>query len=280
MQHAGTAWDSGEKSQKAVRVDIDVKSYLARYFDPAKPACNGALKIGSTGCLNQKPPPMPAAKDGQRRRGGSKDFNFRDTRRRAGEPARHIVNLTLVDSGQDQCREPSEWRQAQTLALLRLGRKKTIAVPIHQGLHHWVLGHVGLEQDAARSSRPAGAAGHLVKQLIGALGRAQVTARKPEIRIDHANQGQQWKMMPLSYNLRSDQQVDLLGRHALDEGGSAFGPGNRVAGDNLYSGIGEQRRRLLGDTLDARPAYRETVLVLTCGADLRRPHREAAMVTL
>ena len=60
---------------------------------------------------------------------------------------------------------------------------------------------------------PAGAARHLVQELIGALGRAQVAALEAEIGIDHADQGQHGEMVALGDDLGADQQVDLMLLH-------------------------------------------------------------------
>ena len=56
----------------------------------------------------------------------------------------------------------------------------------------------------------AGAARHLMQQLVGALGRAQVAALETEIGIHHADQGQHREMMALGDDLGADQQVDLM----------------------------------------------------------------------
>ena len=72
----------------------------------------------------------------------------------------------------------------------RLARCRKAAVAGDQRLHHRMLRQEGLQQHPARRLGAAGAAGDLVQQLEGALGRAQIAAGQAEIGIDHADQGQ------------------------------------------------------------------------------------------
>ena len=45
MQPAGSTWDSGEKSQKTIGIDIDVKPHRGRDFDPLQPPVDDALDV-------------------------------------------------------------------------------------------------------------------------------------------------------------------------------------------------------------------------------------------
>ena len=72
-----------------------------------------------------------------------------------------------------------------------------------------MLGHIGLDQAAARNRLAAGAPRHLIEQLEGALGGARVGLREAEIAVDHADQRQPRKMMALGDELRADDDIDL-----------------------------------------------------------------------
>ena len=51
-------------------------------------------------------------------------------------------------------------------------------------------GRVGLEHHTAGAPAAPGTPAHLMEQLICALGRAHVAARKAQVGIDHAHQGE------------------------------------------------------------------------------------------
>ena len=85
--------------------------------------------------------------------------------------------------------QPAKGRHAGGAPVGQFGRHEAVAVARHQRLHHRMLGHMGLHQRPARPVLAAGAAGHLVEQLEGALGRAQVAAVQAEIGIDHRRPG-------------------------------------------------------------------------------------------
>ena len=71
-----------------------------------------------------------------------------------------------------------------------------------------MLGHIGLDRP-----RPgcvaAGAAGHLIEKLEGALGGAQVAVREAEIGVDHADQRQLREVVALGDELGADDDIDL-----------------------------------------------------------------------
>jgi hypothetical protein len=72
----------------------------------------------------------------------------------------------------------------------QLGGHEAVAIIGNQCLHHRMLGRMGLHQGAAGPVLAAGAARHLVEQLEGALGRAQVAAIQTQVGIDHGDQGE------------------------------------------------------------------------------------------
>jgi hypothetical protein len=89
-----------------------------------------------------------------------------------------------------------------------------------------VVGLVGLQQASpgvpARPARP----GHLPHQLERAFRRAQVGPLQAQVGVDHADQRQQRKVVPLGHDLRADDDVGpargdlgdgLLQRAAVEE---------------------------------------------------------------
>ena len=89
-----------------------------------------------------------------------------------------------------------------------------------------------------------------MQQLIGPLGGAQIAAGHAEIGIDHADQGQQRKMVALGDDLRADQHVVAMRRHRLDQLGGGARPGQQVADHQRDPGRREPRRDLLPEPLD------------------------------
>jgi ribose/xylose/arabinose/galactoside ABC-type transport system permease subunit len=70
----------------------------------------------------------------------------------------------------------TRWRQAGGLAFGHLHGHEAVAVAGFQRLHHRMVRGIGLQQGPARPVGPAGAAGGLGQELIGAFGGAQVAA--------------------------------------------------------------------------------------------------------
>ena len=114
------------------------------------------------------------------------------------------------------------------------------------------IGIVALDEDAARLVAAAGAAGDLADLLEGALGRAQVAAGQAQVRVDHADQGEVGEMIALGDELGADDDVDLARLHPRDELGRLGRRPDRVGGDDRGPRLGEERRDLVGDPLDAR----------------------------
>ena len=95
-------------------------------------------------------------------------------------------------------------------AAFRFEREEAVAVIGEERAHHAMIGHPSLDIDDSRSLGAAGAARDLMQKLEGALGRAQIAAFETEIGVDHANQGQQRKVMAFRHDLRADQHIDLM----------------------------------------------------------------------
>ena len=95
-----------------------------------------------------------------------------------------------------------------------------------------------------------GAAGDLLDLLEGALGGAQVSAGQAEIGIDHADQGQHRKMVPLGDNLGPDQHIVAVLGHRIGQLGGGTRPRQEVADHQRGAGTREARRDLLMQALD------------------------------
>ena len=136
-------------------------------------------------------------------------------------------------------------------ALLRLAGHEAVEVARDQRLHHRMLGREGLQQHPPRRLGAAGAAGDLVQQLHRALGGAQIAAGEAEIGVHHADQRQMREMPAFGDDLRADEQIDLARRDRARRLGRGVRAGQRVARHHQAARVGEQRRRFLGDALDA-----------------------------
>ena len=140
------------------------------------------------------------------------------------------------------------------------------------------VGVMGLDIDPPRLVATTGAAGDLLDLLEAAFRRTKVAALQAEIGVDHADQGEVGEMIALGHELGADDNVDLLRVHRPDEfGGASRGP-DGVAGDDRGARVGEQRRDLVGNTLDPGTAGDQRILVAAFGAQSRRGHDVAAMV--
>ncbi len=67
---------------------------------------------------------------------------------------------------------------------------------------------MGLQITDAAALIAPGAPDHLIQQLPGALGGARITITEPEIGIDHTDQIEPGKMMPLGHELGADDDID------------------------------------------------------------------------
>ncbi len=56
------------RSQKAVRLDVDLQADARRRLDPVEPSRDRPLEVGIAARLDQEAPPMAAAQQRQRRR--------------------------------------------------------------------------------------------------------------------------------------------------------------------------------------------------------------------
>src|SRR6185437_13917404 len=126
----------------------------------------------------------------------------------------------------------------------------------------------------------AGAAGDLVEELKGPLGRAQIAAGEAEIGIDYADQRQQREVMPLCHHLRADEYVNEVAGDALDELGRGARAGQRVARHHRKPRRRKARRHLLGETLDAGTTGGEARGVAAIGTERRQRLAMAAMMAL
>ena len=71
---------------------------------------------------------------------------------------------------------------------------------------------MGLQIADAAALLAAGAADHLVEQLERAFGGARIAIAQAQIGIDHADQIEPRKIMPLRHQLRADDDVDAAFR--------------------------------------------------------------------
>ena len=80
-----------------------------------------------------------------------------------------------------------------------------------------VLGAVGLHEDAPRLVPAAGAPAHLLQELVGALGRAEVRQLEDGVCVDHAHHGHIWEVEPLGDHLSAQQHRPRGARKAVEQ---------------------------------------------------------------
>ena len=141
-----------------------------------------------------------------------------------------------------------------------------------------MLGHIGLDQPAAGDGLTAGAAGHLIEKLEGALGGARVGVRKSEIGVDHADQRKARKVMALGHELGADDDVHLAVLDLAQGLAEIADAGVRSLDNSTRRASGKSAAHLLVDALDAGPARHERMLSAAIRADLGDRREGAAMV--
>src|SRR5215213_2558162 len=132
--------------------------------------------------------------------------------------------------------------------------------------------------DAAALLSP-GTADHLVEQLERPLGGARIAIAEAQIRIDHADQIEPRKIMPLRHQLRADDDIDAAFRDFVQLAAHGLDRGDEVTRQHHGPRIRKQRGRLFLQALDAGADGDQGFLGLAMRADVRARHREAAMVT-
>ena len=116
-----------------------------------------------------------------------------------------------------------------------------------------MVGLIGLQERRAALFGAPGAARHLPDQLERPLRRPQVRALQPKVGVNHPNQRQQGKVVPLGHDLGADDDVG----GALGDLGDLFlqGPrrGEEVRRQHRQPRLGKPRRHLFGQPLHPRP---------------------------
>ena len=221
---------------------------------------------------------MAAAQHGKGSRGGAIDAHALHLRRRLADQPRGLCGFVAVLAGNDDRGEPAEGRGVGAAAVFGLDQIEALAVAGDQRLDHLRIGHAGLDEDMARLFAAPGAPGDLHDLLEGAFGRAQVAALQPQVRIDHADQGQVREMIALGDELGADDDVDVPSLDRLHEIGGAGGRVQRVGRGDGHPRLWPECLHLVGDALDAGAAGNQAVLFLALGAEARRRDDMAAMM--
>jgi hypothetical protein len=139
------------------------------------------------------------------------------------------------------------------------------------------VGLVGLDQHPPRLVTAAGPAGDLADLLKGRSGRAQISAGKAKVGVDHPDQRQIGEVVALGDQLGADHDVDLLPLHPGDELGRPRGAPDGVGSDDGGARFREQR--LHSSAMRSTPGPQATRLSLRHTPALaRRRHDMAAMV--
>ncbi len=130
---------------------------------------------------------MLSAQKRQRRGRRAEQLDRRIARRYPRQLLRRLLDEACIRARDDQRGETPVRRPAAGAAVLGLERREPFGVALGQGLEHFGLGLVSLQQHAAGMFGAAGAARHLAEQLERAFGGAQVPAGQAEIGVDHAH---------------------------------------------------------------------------------------------
>ncbi len=115
-----------------------------------------------------------------------------------------------------------------------------------------MFGLAGLQQRDARPFAASRPARDLAHQLKGAFGGAQVRPLKPEVRIDHADQRQQRKVVALRHKLRADDDVGAAAGNLGDLLLQGPGRSEKIRRQDRHPRIGEAFGHFLGQPFDPR----------------------------
>src|SRR5262245_18796525 len=172
-----------------------------------EPAAQIARQIEATRCLRQQPKPVPPAYHRDRGFGGAEHPYGLRRRSCTGKTSREAFGRWTIGPGDDEAREPPEWRIAGALARLDLGRVESVAIAGNDRAHYRVVRLMGLEIALAAARLAAGAAGDLVQELKGPLSGARVAIVQAEIGIDDADQIEPREMVSLRHQLGADDDI-------------------------------------------------------------------------
>src|SRR5262245_25038024 len=104
------------RSKEAVGIDVDIDLERAALLDAAKPAPQESLHVGVAAGLDEKPPAIATAHQGDRRRRRPQDMNgfgaWCAARQRAGE----FLGLARIRTRHDDRRKSSVGRQPRRFA--------------------------------------------------------------------------------------------------------------------------------------------------------------------
>ncbi len=146
----------------------------------------------------------------------SRRHRMRGPRERAGVRLRRALVL-----GRDDDRgEPAERRQAADPPLLGLLRVKALGVAGDQRPDHRMVRLPGLQQGVAFALRPPRPPGRLAQELEGALRRARIGVGEADVGVDHADEGQQRKVVALGHELRADDEIEFAALRRRRAGGA------------------------------------------------------------
>ena len=113
-----------------------------------------------------------------------------------------------------------------------------------------MFGLCGLQQRQPLLFHPSGPTRHLPHQLKRAFCRAQVGPLQAQIGINHPDQGQQRKVVPLGHHLRADDDVTGPRRDFLDLLLQRAGRAEQVRRQHRHAGVGKQRAHFFVQPLD------------------------------
>src|SRR5271166_3493611 len=291
-------WPAGDRqaSQETLRVDVD------RHLDPAVRArgrgekrAQESLQVGRARRLDGEAKAVALAQNRDRRFGRAEQgdlvgLRFAAERRHlpacaCGQAVRRSrkrpgmrLSRALVFARDDDCGEPPERRQAADAPLLGLFAVEPLGVARNERGDDRMLRLPRLQQGKSFALAPPGPPGRLAQELKGALRGARIGVGEADIGVDHADEGEERKIVALGDKLGADDEVEL----AVRGGGELPAQGLDSAGEVRRQGeradLGEEMRRFFGKSLDAWPTGGQAVDVVAYRADFWPQFDVAAMV--
>lgn len=165
------------------------------------------MEVDVAGGFDEEPPAVLAADDGERGFGRAEDADAFGARCSAGDFLGEGFGEFLALGGDDESCETSVRRQHGGLAHADLAFEESLAVTGDDGVHHGMIGQVGLDEATATDLLAAGAAGDLVEELEGAFAGTRISLAETEVTIDDADSCKVWEVVTFGDELRADDDV-------------------------------------------------------------------------
>ena len=113
-----------------------------------------------------------------------------------------------------------------------------------------------------------GAPGRLTQELERALGSSRIGVGEADVGVDNADKGEKREIVPLGDELGADDKVIGAVRRRVELAAQRLDPARRIRRQDERAYVEKEGLRLLGKTLDARPAGGERVRLVALRTEL------------